>query len=169
MMQTTCERSIQGKTNETKSICFNTDLSNLSKVWSRTYQSPSLHTAFLSDRNPWIGTYIQINIEFSTLVTNRVKGFHASRDQYPRITFRAVGEGTMRLTHHYTIYKILSCGCGLLSTWSKQLLTFIGCLISCGTSVVDSRRRTFPLNVDLSATVVIAVEVESDYDLIQLL
>ena len=42
----------RGKKNETKSISFNTDLSNLSKAWSTTYQSPSLHTAFLSDWNP---------------------------------------------------------------------------------------------------------------------
>ena len=31
-------------------------------VWSTTYQSLSLHTAFLSDRNPWIYTYIYIYI-----------------------------------------------------------------------------------------------------------
>ena len=35
--------------NETKSICFGKDLSNPSKIWSTTYQSPSLHMAFLSD------------------------------------------------------------------------------------------------------------------------
>ena len=38
----------------------------------------------------------------------------------------------------------------------------MGYLASCDTSVVDSRRRMFPLNVDLSATVVIVVEVEPD-------
>ena len=40
------------KKNEAKSISFNTDLSNLSNVWSTTYQSSSLHTAYLSHRNP---------------------------------------------------------------------------------------------------------------------
>ena len=53
----------KGKKNETKSICFNTDLSNLSKVWSMTHQSLSLHMAFLSDLNPWIDTYIYANID----------------------------------------------------------------------------------------------------------
>ena len=32
--------------------------SNLSKVWSITYQSPSLYTAFWSDRNQWIDRYV---------------------------------------------------------------------------------------------------------------
>ena len=49
----------KGKKNETKWICFNTDLS---KVWSTTYQSPSLHTAFLSNWNPGIYTYLPIYI-----------------------------------------------------------------------------------------------------------
>ena len=68
----------KGKKNETKSICFTTDLSNQSKVWSTTYESPSLHTAFLSDRNAWIDTYIKT--EFFSLVTKRIKGLHARRD-----------------------------------------------------------------------------------------
>ena len=38
-------------------------------AWSTTYQSLSLHTAFLSDRNPWIDTYIY---------TNKHRVFHPS-------------------------------------------------------------------------------------------
>ena len=57
------EVHIKEEKNETKSICFNTDVSNWSKVWSTTYQSPSLHTAFLSERNSWIYTYIYLNID----------------------------------------------------------------------------------------------------------
>ena len=74
----------KGKKNETKLVCFNMDLSNLTKVWSTTYQSPSLYTAFLSDRNPWIDTYIHIQTytlrKFFSLVTTRVKGLHARRN-----------------------------------------------------------------------------------------
>ena len=89
-------------------ICFNTDLSNLSKVWSTTYQSPSLHTAFLSDRNPWIDTYmnlynIYIYIYIYTIIDTAkifVPSHHTckrtprtSRLVPPRTAFRLVDQG----------------------------------------------------------------------------
>ena len=66
------------KKDKTKSIYFSTDLSNVSKVRSRTCQSPSLHTAFLSDWNPWIDTYIN-----SREFCERMRSRKCSRKEFP--------------------------------------------------------------------------------------
>ena len=99
----------KGKKNEIKSICFNRDISNRRKVWSTTYQCPSFHTAFLSDRNLWIYTYIYIYIYKQIRNAKIFLLSHHLRKRTPRTSRRVPSHRASRSGRGDKVSSLNSC------------------------------------------------------------